>query len=48
MIAGKVEQEDYQITELNGSHCLIGEYLCDEMIGQTRSEEITDRYEHTN
>lgn len=48
MIAGMVKQGDYQITELNGSHCLIGEYLCDEMIGLTRSEEIADRYEQTN
>ena len=48
MIAGKVEQGDYQLTETEGALHLVGQYLCDEMIGQTRSEEIVNNYEQTD
>ena len=47
MIAGKVEQGNYQITKAGGVVRLVGQYLCDEMIGQIRSEEITNYYEQT-
>ena len=47
MIAGKVEQGKYQLTEEEGALRLVGQYLCDEMIGQTRSEEIVNNYEQT-
>ena len=45
MIAGRVEQEDYHIIENNGALSLIGQYTCDEIIGQTHSEEIVKDYE---
>lgn len=48
MNAGKVEQEDYRIVENNGLSTLIGQYTCDEMIGQTYSEEIIKNYEQTD
>ena len=47
MVAGKVEQEDCQIMKENGAIHLIGQYICDEMIGQTRSEEIIIHHEQT-
>ena len=48
MIAGKVEQGDYQIVETDEALHLIGQYICTEMIGQTRSEEIVKYYEQTD
>ena len=48
MVAGKVVQGNYQITEKAGSLHLVGEYICDEMIGQTRSEESINQYEQTD
>lgn len=45
MIAGKVEQGSYQITESEGAVHLAGQYICKEMIGQTRNEEIMKDYE---
>lgn len=48
MIAGKVEQEDYRIVENNGAPSLIGQYICDEIIGQIYSEEIVKDYEQTD
>ena len=48
MIAGKVCQGDYQLTETEGALHLAGQYICDEMIGQRRSEEIVNNYEQTD
>lgn len=48
MIAGKVEQGNCQLTESDGALHLRGKYICDEMIGQTHSEEIVDNYEQTD
>jgi len=48
MIAGKVGQVDYQIWETEGALHLTGQYICNEMIGQTRSEEIVKNYEQTD
>lgn len=48
MIAGKVERGDYQITKADGVLNLIGQYICNEMIGQIRSEEIINNYGQTN
>lgn len=48
MIAGRVEREDYRIIENSGALILIGQYGCDEMIGQTNSEEIVKDYEQTD
>ena len=44
MIAGKVSKKDYQLRQADGSLHLLGEYICYEMIGQTRSEEIVNNY----
>ena len=48
MIAGKVRHGDYQLTETEGALHMVGQYICDEMIGQTRSEEIVNNYEQTD
>lgn len=48
MIGGKVGHGDYQIAETPGVLRLTGQYICDEMIGQTRSEEIINQYEQTD
>jgi hypothetical protein len=47
MIAGQVKNGDYQILEENGALRLIGAFVCDEMIGQIRNEEIKKDYEQT-
>ena len=48
MIAGQVGEGNYQITESDGTLHLTGQYVCDEMIGQTRNEEIIKDYEQTD
>lgn len=48
MIAGKIREANYQNAETNGAMSLFGQYICDEIIGQTRSEEIINYYEQTN
>jgi hypothetical protein len=48
MVAGKIVQEDYQIAESKSALHLDGQYICDEMIGQTRSEEIINNYGQTD
>lgn len=47
MIAGQVKNGDYQILEEDGALRLIGAFVCDEMIGQIRNEEIKKDYEQT-
>lgn len=48
MIAGKVGQEECLVTESVGALHLLGRYTCNEMIGQTKSEEIVKDYEQTD
>jgi similar to stage IV sporulation protein len=48
MIAGKVEREDCYFVETEGARSLVGQYTCDEIIGQTYSEEFTRDYEQTD
>lgn len=48
MIGGKVLQGDFQTTETQEVYRLTGQYICDEMIGQTRSEESVHHYEQTD
>ena len=40
MIAGKILKEDSEVTEENGLFRLNGQYLCHEMIGRIRQEQI--------
>ena len=48
MVAGVVVQENYQVTEWDGAVHMLGQYTCDEMISQTRNEEIIINYEQTD
>ena len=48
MIAGKVEQEECYITQMHDALHMTGQYICNEMIGQTHSEEIVDNNEQTD
>ena len=48
MIAGKVSQSDYQLTQTAEVLHLLGDYICYEMIGQRRSEEIVNNYGENN
>ena len=48
MNAGKIISEEYVSMEFESCSHLIGQYICDEMIGQTRSEEIVKNYEQTD
>ena len=48
MIAGKVEREDCCFVEGEETRTLVGQYTCDEIIGQTYSEEFTKDYEQTD
>lgn len=48
MVAGVVVQENYQVTEWDGAVHMLGLYTCDEMISQTRNEEIIINYEQTD
>lgn len=48
MIAGKIEQANGQFIKSEGALRWVGQYCCDEMIGQARSEEIAENYGQAN
>ena len=48
MIAGKIIQENHQIAETDGAAQMLSQYICEEMISQTRNEEIINNYEQAD
>jgi hypothetical protein len=48
MIAGRIIQENHQIVETDGATQMLSQYICEEMISQTRNEEIRNNYEQTD
>ena len=48
MIAGRIIQENHQITEADGVAQMLSQYICEEMISQSRNEEIRNKYEQAD
>ena len=48
MIAGRILQENHQISEMDGAVQMLSQYICEEMISQTRNEEIRNNYEQAD
>lgn len=48
MIAGRIIQENHQIIEADGVAQMLSQYICEEMISQTRNEEIRKNYEQAD